>query len=61
MKFIDLLQTASSSMLRSKARTFLTIIAIFIGAKKLRKLTTVSTLYLTKLVSSSQRHSLSNY
>jgi putative ABC transport system permease protein len=32
MKFIDLLQTASSSMLRSKARTFLTIIAIFIGA-----------------------------
>ncbi len=32
MKFIDLFQTASSSMLRSKARTFLTIIAIFIGA-----------------------------
>lgn len=32
MKFIDLLQTASSNMLRSKARTFLTIIAIFIGA-----------------------------
>lgn len=32
MNFIDLLQTASSSMLRSKARTFLTIIAVFIGA-----------------------------
>ena len=32
MNFIDLLQTASSSMLRSKARTFLTIVAIFIGA-----------------------------
>ncbi len=32
MKFIDLLQTASSSMLRSKARTILTILAIFIGA-----------------------------
>ena len=32
MKFIDLLHTASSSMLRSKARTILTIIAIFIGA-----------------------------
>ena len=32
MNFVDLFQTASSSMLRSKARTFLTIIAIFIGA-----------------------------
>jgi putative ABC transport system permease protein len=32
MKFIDLLQTASSSMLRSKGRTILTIIAILIGA-----------------------------
>jgi putative ABC transport system permease protein len=32
MKYIDILQTASSNMLRSKARTFLTIIAIFIGA-----------------------------
>lgn len=32
MNFIDLFQTASSSMRRSKARTFLTIIAIFIGA-----------------------------
>jgi putative ABC transport system permease protein len=32
MKLTDLLQTASSSMLRSKARTLLTIIAIFIGA-----------------------------
>jgi putative ABC transport system permease protein len=32
MKLIDLLQTASSNMLRAKARTFLTIIAIFIGA-----------------------------
>jgi putative ABC transport system permease protein len=32
MKPIDLLQTASSSMVRSKARTILTIIAIFIGA-----------------------------
>lgn len=32
MRFIDLLQTASSNMLRAKARTFLTIIAIFIGA-----------------------------
>lgn len=32
MKFGDLLQTASSNMLRSKARTFLTIIAIVIGA-----------------------------
>jgi putative ABC transport system permease protein len=32
MNFIDLLLTASSSMLRSKARTLLTIVAIFIGA-----------------------------
>ncbi|HUY85053.1 MAG TPA: FtsX-like permease family protein [Candidatus Dormibacteraeota bacterium] len=32
MKSIDLLQTASSNMLRSKARTLLTVIAIFIGA-----------------------------
>jgi putative ABC transport system permease protein len=32
MKLIDLLQTASSSMLRSRARTFLTIVAILIGA-----------------------------
>lgn len=32
MNFLDLLQTASASMRRSKARTFLTIIAIFIGA-----------------------------
>ncbi len=32
MKFTDLLLTASSNMLRAKARTFLTIIAIFIGA-----------------------------
>lgn len=32
MKFTDLLQTASSNMLRAKARTFLTIIAVFIGA-----------------------------
>lgn len=32
MRFIDLLQTASGSMLRSKARTLLTVIAIFIGA-----------------------------
>lgn len=32
MKLIDLLQTASNNMLRSKARTFLTVIAIFIGA-----------------------------
>jgi putative ABC transport system permease protein len=32
MKLSDLLQTASSSMLRSKVRTLLTVIAIFIGA-----------------------------
>lgn len=32
MKFLDILQTASSNMLRSKVRSFLTIIAIFIGA-----------------------------
>lgn len=32
MKFIDLLQTARGGMRRSKARTFLTITAIFIGA-----------------------------
>jgi len=32
MKFIDILQTASSSLFRSKARTFLTVIAVFIGA-----------------------------
>lgn len=32
MNLIDLLQTASSNMLRAKARTFLTIVAIFIGA-----------------------------
>lgn len=32
MKFTDLLITASSSLLRSKLRTLLTIIAIFIGA-----------------------------
>lgn len=32
MKFIDILQTASTNMLRSKVRTLLTIIAIFIGA-----------------------------
>jgi putative ABC transport system permease protein len=32
MKFTDLLRTASSNMLRSKTRTILTVIAIFIGA-----------------------------
>lgn len=32
MKLIDILQTANSNMFRSKLRTFLTIIAIFIGA-----------------------------
>jgi putative ABC transport system permease protein len=32
MKLWDIIVTASSNMLRSKARTFLTIIAIFIGA-----------------------------
>lgn len=32
MKFTDLLRTASSSLFRSKARTILTIIAVFIGA-----------------------------
>lgn len=32
MNFLDLIHTASSSLLKSKARTFLTIIAIFIGA-----------------------------
>ncbi len=32
MNFIDILQTASSNMLRSKVRTLLTIIAIVIGA-----------------------------
>jgi putative ABC transport system permease protein len=32
MKLIDLLQTASSNMLRARARTLLTIVAIFIGA-----------------------------
>jgi putative ABC transport system permease protein len=32
MNFLDLLQTASSNMLKSKVRTLLTIIAIFIGA-----------------------------
>jgi putative ABC transport system permease protein len=32
MKLMDLLQTASSNMLRAKARTLLTIVAIFIGA-----------------------------
>ena len=32
MKITDVMRTASSSMLRSKARTILTIIAIFIGA-----------------------------
>jgi len=32
MKFIDLIQTASTSLFKSKARTLLTIIAIFIGA-----------------------------
>jgi putative ABC transport system permease protein len=32
VKFSDLIKTASSSMLRSKLRTFLTIIAIVIGA-----------------------------
>jgi putative ABC transport system permease protein len=32
MNFLDLIQTASSSLLKNKARTFLTIIAIFIGA-----------------------------
>jgi putative ABC transport system permease protein len=32
MNLVDLFKTASSNMLRSKARTFLTIIAIFIGA-----------------------------
>jgi len=32
MNFIDLLTTASSSLFKSKARTILTIIAIFIGA-----------------------------
>ena len=32
MKLIDILQTANSNMFRSRLRTFLTIIAIFIGA-----------------------------
>jgi putative ABC transport system permease protein len=32
MKLIDIFRTASANMLRSKMRTFLTIIAIFIGA-----------------------------
>lgn len=32
MKFVDIFRTASSNMLRSKLRSFLTIIAIFIGA-----------------------------
>ncbi len=32
MKYSDILRTASSNMLRSKLRSFLTIIAIFIGA-----------------------------
>lgn len=32
MKFTDILQTASNNMLRSKVRSFLTILAIFIGA-----------------------------
>jgi putative ABC transport system permease protein len=32
MKFTDIIRTANSNLLRSKARTFLTIIAIFIGA-----------------------------
>jgi putative ABC transport system permease protein len=32
MRTIDLLQTASANILRSKARTFLTVVAIFIGA-----------------------------
>jgi len=32
MNFLDLLRTASASLLRSKARTILTIIAVFIGA-----------------------------
>mgnify|MGYP000867550998 CR=1 FL=1 len=32
MKFVDIIQTASSNMLRSKVRSFLTILAIFIGA-----------------------------
>lgn len=35
MKLIDILQDASGNMLRSKARTLLTIIAIFIGAMTL--------------------------
>lgn len=35
MSFYDLLKTASSSLLRSKMRTFLTIIAILIGAMTL--------------------------
>lgn len=35
MKFIDILQDASGNMLRNKARTLLTIIAIFIGAMTL--------------------------
>lgn len=35
MRFIDILQDASGNMLRNKARTLLTIIAIFIGAMTL--------------------------
>lgn len=35
MKFFDLLATASSNLMRSKTRTILTIIAIFIGAMTL--------------------------
>lgn len=35
MKFIDILQDASGNMLRNKARTLLTVIAIFIGAMTL--------------------------
>lgn len=32
MKFVDLLKTAAANLLRSKTRTILTMVAIFIGA-----------------------------
>ena len=32
MKFVDIIKTATANLLRSKTRTILTMIAIFIGA-----------------------------
>jgi putative ABC transport system permease protein len=43
MKFLDILSSASSNMMRSKVRTFLTVVAIFIGAFTITLTVAIST------------------